>query len=607
MENKYKAFISYRRTGRDSVAAEVLQQMLEQYVIPEANKKGVKKKLGSFFRDITHISADPNLRHVIYNALDSSEYLIVICSAEIVDEKHPWVMDEIKYFLNKHPNSRDKILTVLVEDEPWVAIPDILWTKKVSEDGVTEDELPNYIDIRGKNIFQMKKRMRDQLVKVCATLISCDPDKLAMREEKRRRKQTLRLTGILFLVAAIIIGILTWSNIQINRKNDELQKQISERQLRESELLTQRSVQALAAGDQHGAIQDAIDALPSADTPRPYYAPAAQALFSALDLFDPSSNNLILRDTVLELTSPVDKICVNADVTCLTTIDRYGNVNCFDIANGALIWTQKISHEWTGDTYIYVCELYDSIIVIHGKTMISLSQDTGEVLWEITNDNFSDRIELSNNGSYAFCLLEDECYGTLMLAKISMLDGSFVKTTPLFEEYSIAHTFHTDAYAFSSDECYFAGCFYDYSNEDGGNIVIFVMDTITGEIEILRREAGGSDLIPCYMEFTDDDNTLTIIQYAEWPFTYHAEKICLEDGAVLWETDTPEEEFWYYAHDIKYLNWLYFDEYLLLGARQKLYVLDMATGTICKTVFLDSNLICIERLDYDKLSMFQSN
>ena len=68
MENKYKAFISYRRTGRDCVAAEVLQQMLEQYVIPEANKKGVKKKLGSFFRDITHISADPNLRHVIYNA-----------------------------------------------------------------------------------------------------------------------------------------------------------------------------------------------------------------------------------------------------------------------------------------------------------------------------------------------------------------------------------------------------------------------------------------------------------------------------------------------------------------------------------------------------------
>ena len=109
------------------------------------------------------------------------------------------------------------------------------------------------------------------------------------------------------------------------------------------------------------------------------------------------------------------------------------------------------------------------------------------------------------------------------------------------------------------------------------------------------------------MEFTDDDNTLTIIQYAEWPFTYHAEKICLEDGAVLWETDTPEEEFWYYAHDMKYLNWLYFDEYLLLGARQKLYVLDMATGTICKTVYLDSNLICIERLDYDTLSMVQSN
>ena len=35
MEYKYKAFISYRRTGRDCIAAKSLQQILEQYIIPK--------------------------------------------------------------------------------------------------------------------------------------------------------------------------------------------------------------------------------------------------------------------------------------------------------------------------------------------------------------------------------------------------------------------------------------------------------------------------------------------------------------------------------------------------------------------------------------------
>ncbi len=597
MEYKYKAFISYRRTERDSAAAEMLQQMLEQYVIPEGNPEGVKKKLGPIFRDKTHIDADPNLRQRIYNALDSSEYLIVICSKDIMDTDHPWVMDEIQYFLNKHPDSRNKILTVLVGGEPKEAIPDILWTRKKSSDGTTDIELPFYLDIRGKNILHMRKKVRDEIVKIYATLLSCNPDTLAMREEKRRRKQTLRWMGGITIIAAIIIGLLVRFNIQIDNKNKELEQQINERLLRESELLTQSSIQALSSGDQHGAIRDAIDALPSADTPRPYYAPAEQALFSALDLFDPSASDLILRDIVLELTSPVESFCINADGTRLTITDHAGNLNCFSAATGEHIWAQTLSGS------LYPCELYDSLIVINGNTITSICQDTGEILWVTVNDSFSNRIEFSNDSSYAFCLVDDECFGSPMLIQISMLDGSVIRTTQVIDEDIRAGTFHTDVYDFSTDGRFFAGSIQVYDTADN-QAIVFLMDVNTGETEILQILRLPHNLIPCSMEFTDQDTTLTITHYADnHPFTYRAEKIRISDGKILWRTDTPEEEFSYYAHFMKWLDWLHFDAYLLIGAQRVLYVLDMATGEIIDTEYLDSKLICLEQLDQDTFSI----
>jgi hypothetical protein len=632
MEYKYKAFISYRRTGRDSIAAEVLQQMLEQYVIPEDNRTGRRKKLGSIFRDKTHIDGDPNLRQIIYNALDSSEYLIVICSREIMDPTHPWVMEEIRYFLNKHPDSRNKILTVLVGDEPDRAIPDILWSRNILPDGTANIELPNYLDIRGKSVSQMRNLLRDQFVKLCATLLSCNPDALARREEKRRRKQIYRWMGGITVVAAIIIGILAWSNIRIDDKNKELdqanqnldqanqdleqinrnleeinqdlEQQIRDRLLRESELLTQSALQALSTGDQHSAIRDAIDALPSPDMPRPYYAPAEQALFSALNLFNPSSSNLILRDTVLESTSPIDTICVNADGSRLITADRYGTLNCFD-TTGKHIWTKAIS---VGG--VYPCEIYDSFIVISGNTISSLHQDSGEILWETENDYLSGRIKLSDDGSYAVCFLDNEDFSIPTLSLISMLDGSVIRTIQLVDEdiYTDVHTstYHTDTYVFSSDGRYLAGCFGEYSNSSAieHQMVLWVVDTYTGETVILQKYPSTYYLIPCYLEFTDYDTTLTIIQYADnHAFTFRAEKISIAYGNVLWQTDTPEEEFDYYAHYMKWLDWLYFDDYLLLGAQQVLYALDMTDGRIIDTEHLDSKLIRMERLDQDTFSI----
>ena len=139
---------------------------------------------------------------------------------------------------------------------------------------------------------------------------------------------------------------------------------------------------------------------------------------------------------------------------------------------------------------------------------------------------------------------------------------------------------------------------------DDDRVIVFVTDTNTGETQILQELQSTYYLIPCSMEFTDEDTTLTITQYADnHPFTYRAEKIRISDGKVLWQTNTPEEEFEYYAHYMKWLDWLHFDDYLLLGAQRVLYALNLTTGEIIDIEHMDSNLIRMERLDQDTFSI----
>ena len=99
-EYKYKAFISY--SHKDEKWGKWLHKKLETYGI-DKNIQGretfegtVPARLFPIFRDREELPTASDLGRVISNALDDSNYLIVICSPNSAKSK--WVNEEIKYF-----------------------------------------------------------------------------------------------------------------------------------------------------------------------------------------------------------------------------------------------------------------------------------------------------------------------------------------------------------------------------------------------------------------------------------------------------------------------------------------------------------------------------
>ena len=109
MEYKYKAFISYRHIAPDMQAAERLQKLLESYKPPKS--LGKKKENWRIFRDVSELQSSNDLSEIIKNAIESSEYLIVICSPQYTESK--WCLQELTRFRELHDNKNTNIITNL--------------------------------------------------------------------------------------------------------------------------------------------------------------------------------------------------------------------------------------------------------------------------------------------------------------------------------------------------------------------------------------------------------------------------------------------------------------------------------------------------------------
>ena len=113
MTFRYAGFISYAHA--DEAIAAKLHRALETYAIPKSLKpKENRAKLSPIFRDTAELTAHHSLSEKIREGVQSSRFLIVLCSPAA--KTSHWVNEEIRLFRSLH--GEGSILCVLAEGTP---------------------------------------------------------------------------------------------------------------------------------------------------------------------------------------------------------------------------------------------------------------------------------------------------------------------------------------------------------------------------------------------------------------------------------------------------------------------------------------------------------
>lgn len=363
----YDAFISYRHKELDKYAAELLHRQLEAFRLPgnlARKRKGERTRINRVFRDKDELPLTNNLEDPIMQALQASEFLIVICSPRLPES--PWCRKEIETFISMH--GREKVLAVLIEGEPDESFPEELLYREetvTDADGSTHVERipmePLAADIRGKDRKAMKKALKTELLRLLAPMFSLNYDDLRQRHRERRMKRILAAS---LSVGAVCLAFGTVSttmalriksqNVQIQAQADEILQQNEEIQKQNQEItaqnqlllnhqavgLAEESSRLLTAGDRIQAVMTARDALTSYQgNEMPYTTEAYYALTESLRVYDNGTSTKPMHQ--METAGIIYYMKVTPDGKTLMTYDNSQCFTIWDVASGSKLYEMR--------------------------------------------------------------------------------------------------------------------------------------------------------------------------------------------------------------------------------------------------------------------------
>ncbi len=383
-EQHYNAFISYRRTARDTAVAKEIQQSLEHFRVPrEIAAASGKTGIDRIFRDQEELEITSDLSRRIEDALEASEYLIVICSPGYQESQ--WCLHELETFIGLH--GRDHVLCVLSEGEPPSVFPDLLlhgseevtaWNgTKVTVETQIE---PLACDYRGS----FKAARRTELPRLAAVLLGCGYDELVMRRERYRRRRMAASFSAAAVLAAAAISWLIWSNAQISR--NYRQSLISE-----SKLLAMKSLEEFGAQDRLQALDDALRALTGETEERPVTDEAQYAIAQASYAY--STAYQWLETWRIDDVNDITDYFVSRDRSCIVYIDRTGLFHCFDIADHRELCAFRVTDTTVPDATIWITgpgvpetpiEGRDGELLCYdGTAVVSVDYRSGAINWRL--------------------------------------------------------------------------------------------------------------------------------------------------------------------------------------------------------------------------------
>lgn len=354
----YDAFISYSHNERDTYIAKKLHFTLEHYQIPRKIRSvSGKAHITRVFRDQEELTISSDLTDDIKEALENSEFLIVICSPKAAQSM--WVEKEIELFLRSH--DRSKVLLVLAEGEPEDAFPDII--KKFTE--------PMAGDVRGNNKREINKKMKTEILRIIAPMLSCTYDSLKQRHREYLLQRTIAVLSIIAVLTVLFTLYALNQRQQINERYEEARRN-------QARYLCEISDQLLKSGDRIGALKTALAIRPEDDKEmEPVVPEQMYALNNSLYTYDYSGSLQFKPDTIYELEGQVSynekkSEVVSQSGTEYFCIDRMGTAYILNTEDGECIW--KISPQdilnTIDDEFIYFQPVSDEKAVLISTTYI---------------------------------------------------------------------------------------------------------------------------------------------------------------------------------------------------------------------------------------------
>lgn len=399
---KYDAFISYRHSELDSFVAENLHKTLESFKLPgsvirnkKANGESVSKtKISRVFRDKEELPLVTNLADPITDALKNSDFLLVICSPRLKESM--WCRKEIETFISMH--GRERVLAVLIEGEPDISFPDELLYREETvtlPDGSTEKRKipvePLAADVRGRDKKEIRKKIKEEVIRIAAPMFGCNYDDLKQRHKEQRLHRILAVS-LSITAAALIFGAVSTSmalkikkqNKQITEQNEqissqakEIEKQYIDATINASVSQANESEALLKTGDRMAAIDKAAEAVSNSMIPGIDEVPSKACLALSDSLYMYENGYSIIPDRLLEADSTINYVVTSQSGARLALIDGSGCVSVFSSAD----FSKRIRIE-AADSYSF----YENMVAFAGDDKIIIPSGEELIMYALTED-----------------------------------------------------------------------------------------------------------------------------------------------------------------------------------------------------------------------------
>lgn len=613
-ERKYKfdAFISYRHTELDKYVAENLIKQLEAYKLPKSvakKLKGKKTKIERVFRDREELPLTNNLEEPIVEALQNSEWLIVICSPRLPESM--WCKKEIETFISLR--GREHVLAVLIEGEPAESFPEELLYKTVevkSADGtielIKEPVEPLAADFRGKDGKDKKgvaKAMKTEILRVLAAIFGVAYDDLRQRHKERKMR---RIVTASLLVGAGCLAFGVYSTMtalrikeqkeqievqseqileqskEIQAKSDEIQKQNVEI-TKQNEELAFRQALALAelatgyyeAGDNKNAIKTAVEALTESDGIKLPYTPEAQYILTdSVRAYDTGAT--YKAGYQYEMSGKIEYMNISPEGSIVAIGDATGTLTLFDLEQREAIDT--IIH-WDNQYWGEKAQTF-----LAGKRLAFIDLDSSIAIYDIgerkviekLDSGYVSKIYADKEGKYLFAEGFDEVYDVYAADTLQHI-ATIAKP-------------ETNGYGnspFVFTEGILADAYYNEDEEGKREYTLYFWDIESGQV-ISTCNIGEKELKGIQIR-----NGIAYALLAHYTNSYmdcdsYVTAISLETGEILWENMLQGV----YPHEIR-LPGIPDGNQLICTTSGSARLMDMQSGEITFVTTLESDAIAL--------------